>query len=76
MGAGVSAAAQITRANASRRDEDPERGVRQRLAEDDRAGGDRDDVRGDAGDRDHRHGLADLQAARRDDQADERGEQR
>ena len=47
-------------------DEQRERLLRQRLLEDDRAGGDRDHVGGRARERDHRHDRADLQRARGD----------
>ena len=49
-------------------DEHGERLLRQRLLEDDRAGGDRDDVGCDAGERDHRHRRAQLQRTRGDQQ--------
>jgi len=50
--------------------EQRERLLRQRLAEDGRAGGDRQHVRRGARDRDHGHGRAELQRARGDQQAD------
>ena len=49
-----------------------ERLLRQRLAEHDRTGRDRERVRRRARQRDHRHGRADLERAGRDEQADER----
>ena len=52
-------------------DAERDRVVRQRLLKDDRAGGDRDDVRGRARDRDHGHRGADLQRARGDEQPDQ-----